>query len=349
MQNMPMREFLQLFPRPVLVVDGALQVVAYSRRVLPVFGLRTRGMSASPEEVLTQVLVENEELSDQLALATTQLFKPGDEERFSWKHRDRTYAVTACPMGEEGNAFLVVFEDTTHRAMSEEILINARSYLEQILDDIPLGIVALNPEMRFTSINRRQLRFLERMRIELSLVEAIGATPEEALPEELGREWQRLCRAVLDSGERIEEGKKGYPVEEGELVLATMATPLRDQQGEIAGVILVADDVSEQTRLERELVKVEKLATVGQMVITINHEINNPLSIISTNAQTLRLLNRDLSEKNVAKLEKIEEQVRRIAEVTERLRQMDEVATSEYIDSGPDMIDVWGKEEGGQL
>ena len=192
MQNMPMREFLQLFPRPALVVDGALQAIAYSRRVLPVFGLRTRGMSASPEEVLTRVLVENEELVDQLALATTQLFKPGDEERFSWKHRDRTYAVTACPMGEEGNAFLVIFEDTTHRAMSEEILINARSYLEQILDDIPLGIVVLNPEMRFTSINRRQLRFLERMQVELSLIEAIGATPEEALPEELGREWQRL-------------------------------------------------------------------------------------------------------------------------------------------------------------
>ena len=93
------------------------------------------------------------------------------------------------------------------------------------------------------------------------------------------------------------------------------------------------------------MVRAEKLATVGQMVITVNHEINNPLSIISTNAQTLRILNKDLSEKSVDKLLKIEEQVRRIAEVTERLRKMDEVVTDAYIRGGEQMIDLWTDSE----
>ena len=55
--------------------------------------------------------------------------------------------------------------------------------------------------------------------------------------------------------------------------------------------------------MEAELIKMEKLATVGQMVITVNHEINNPLVIISTNAQSLRLLNKDLDEKSKPTLE----------------------------------------------
>ena len=96
--------------------------------------------------------------------------------------------------------------------------------------------------------------------------------------------------------------------------------------------------------MEAELIKMEKLATVGQMVITVNHEINNPLVIISTNAQSLRLLNKNLDEKSKTKLERIEQQVKRISEVTERLRTIDEVASSEYITDGPVMVDICGKE-----
>lgn len=82
----------------------------------------------------------------------------------------------------------------------------------------------------------------------------------------------------------------------------------------------------------------------AQCEITVNHEINNPLSIISSTAQALRLLNPDLDEKIVGKLLIIEDQVKRISAVTERLRSMEEVNTDEYIASGPQMIDVWKKD-----
>ena len=57
-----------------------------------------------------------------------------------------------------------------------------------------------------------------------------------------------------------------------------------------------------------------------------------------------------LDEKAVAKLLRIEDQVKRIAEVTERLRKLDEIATNEYIRYGEQMIDVWqaDQEEGEQ-
>ena len=57
-----------------------------------------------------------------------------------------------------------------------------------------------------------------------------------------------------------------------------------------------------------------------------------------------------LDEKAVAKLLRIEDQVKRIAEVTERLRKLDEIATTEYIRYGEQMIDVWqaDQEEGEQ-
>ncbi|MGY8825043.1 MAG: PAS domain-containing protein [Candidatus Latescibacterota bacterium] len=334
-----MQDLLQDFPRPVLVVDGALQIVAYSQKVFSVFGLRSRGSFAESGERLAQVIEDERELGDELALATVRLFRPGDEEIFSWAHRKRNYEITVHARANE--ELLVIFEDMTDFAISEEILMNARRYLEHILGNIPLGVIVLNSELRITSMNRQEQKFIKSMGVEFNFVDTIGATLEELMPEGIGAQWHALCARTLESDERQEEPRQAYDGPDGPLVLAIMATPLPDPQGRAAGVMFIAEDVTEEARLENELVRAEKLATVGQMVITVNHEINNPLSIISTNAQTLRILNKSLSEKSVDKLLKIEEQVKRIADVTERLRKMDEVVTDAYVRGGDQMIDVW--------
>ena len=61
-------------------------------------------------------------------------------------------------------------------------------------------------------------------------------------------------------------------------------TPLINEDGEPVGTVLVARDVTRQTRLEAEqealrakLAQSEKLASLGQFVAGIAHEINNPL------------------------------------------------------------------------
>jgi PAS domain-containing protein len=339
-----MQTFLQTFPQPVLVVDSALQIVAYSQRVLSIFGIRTRGVDSDPAEQLGAAVGEDVELDSNIALATARLVRPGDEEHFGWHHRERIYEIRICASEGEEDTFLVFFEDITHRSMSEKIQLDARHYLEHILGNIPLGVVVLDRDLRITSMNRREIEFCKHFGRTLTLVDAIGSTLAALLPDGAGGEWHELCHKVVESGEISDELKQTFGEGEDLLVLDTVVTPLLDDRGELAGVIMVSDDVTRQTQLENELVRVEKLATVGQMVITINHEINNPLNIISNNAQMLRLLNPNLEEKIVAKLHTIEEQVKRIAEVTERLRLLDQVETDEYIAEGPQMIDVWKKD-----
>jgi len=157
--------------------------------------------------------------------------------------------------------------------------------------------------------------------------------------------------AVLDAGLRItfvnDAGlRERFPLAEGdELALDVAAHPLHDRRGQSLGAILVIEDVTEKARLEDEVIRMERLATVGQMVITVNHEINNPLAIITTNAQAARLLNRDLNEKTVAKLLMIEAQVKRISEVTERLRTMEQVESDDYITDSPKMINIHNRED----
>lgn len=326
---------LREFPRPLLVVDDALQVKDCSRLALTLFAIRG-AYSAASRQRLGAAIAADQELGDRLALATARLLRPGEEERFAWKRGERVYEVA---VGAAADAFLVLFADVTDQAFSEEILLDARHYLEHILGNIPVGVAVLNRQLKITFMNHQQLQFLRRLGIGVSLVEAIGATLEALLPAIPGGQWHELC-ARVERGEEGAQLRQAYP-QAGELVLAARAAPLRDHQGREAGAILVCEDVTAQTRLEQELIRVEKLAVVGQMVVAVNHEINNPLNIIANNAQALRLLHPELDEGIVAKLRGIEAQVKRIAAVTERLRSMEEISTEEYIADGPQMIDVW--------
>ena len=333
-----------------MVVNGALEVVDYSYRVLAALDLTTDtgagvdteacGRGGDARADLTGFLSGDAALGDNLALATARLTRPADEESFRWTRHGRTYDVTICAQQQE-SSFLVVFADTTDQLMTEEIQLNARHYLEQVLGDIPVGVIVLNDQLRITSVNRHMLELLGQTGVEMDLVGAIGATLTESLPPDTGARLREMCADVLRTGERSAGWEHQHSTAAGDLVLTTEVTPLRDQASGVVGAIVISSDVTERRRLEQELVRMEKLATVGEMVVTVDHEINNPLSIISTNAQALRLLNRDLDEKATKKLLSIEEQVKRISEVTERLRSMDEVASQEYIADGPQMIDVW--------
>ena len=67
-------------------------------------------------------------------------------------------------------------------------------------------------------------------------------------------------------------------------VFAATVTPLINQDAETTGFVIVARDITVQSRLEAErealrarLAQSEKLAALGQFVAGIAHEMNNPL------------------------------------------------------------------------
>ncbi len=77
------------------------------------------------------------------------------------------------------------------------------------------------------------------------------------------------------------------------MVLALKISPLSSPADKIIGLILLLEDVTEKAHLEKHLIGSQKLVAKGEMALSIGHELNNYLTIISNNAELLRLnLNR---------------------------------------------------------
>jgi len=328
------------------MVDRELKPVACSRKGFSVFGVRSQFASFEDHlATLGSAMAEAVDFWDPLAATVERLRRPGSEGEFRWVRGGRTYEVTAGALDRgDHQHFVVLFHDVTQQIQFEETRELARRYLEDILNNIQLGVVVLNREMRITNMNRAQEAFLQRLGIWLSWVEAIGMPAAELVPQDSEALWETITETVLVKGETYQEPRRVYETGEGDLILSVEVTPLRDQNGAVIGAIQVLEDVTERVRLEQELreaeIVAERFQAVKETAITVNHEVNNPLTTILGAAQLLLMSGDDLSDRTRERLKMIEQEVKRIAEVTQRLKNLDELKTDDYIADGPKMLDL---------
>jgi len=64
--------------------------------------------------------------------------------------------------------------------------------------------------------------------------------------------------------------------------------PLMDSEGNAYGIVNSLKDMTEQKRLEQQLFRASKLASLGTLAAGIAHEINNPMGIIAGYSEALR-------------------------------------------------------------
>jgi signal transduction histidine kinase len=94
--------------------------------------------------------------------------------------------------------------------------------------------------------------------------------------------------------------------------------PFQVGSGERCGTILILDDVTARIRLEEQLQHSEKMASIGLLAAGVAHEVNTPLTGISSYTQMLRE-QVGASDPGGPLLEKIEKQTFRAAKIINNL------------------------------
>ncbi len=206
------------------------------------------------------------------------------------------------------------------RTKAEEVD-RMREFSENILESLNDGLAVVNRDNRVVRWNRR-------------LEELYGTRHEEAVGRRLNEVFDAAFLEVLESP----EGAAFYRVplttrhEAGRRLLVNVATtPLRDSDGAIAGTIIIVEDISARVQLEEQLQISEKMASIGLLAAGVAHEVNTPLTGISSFTQML-LQGAEPDDPRTKVLEKIERQTFRAAKIVNGLLNL---ARPAQIDAGP--------------
>lgn len=133
--------------------------------------------------------------------------------------------------------------------------------------------------------------------------EALGETPRLLRSSFQSEDfYHQMWKTIQDQkygfwrGEVINRAKDGHHVP----VLLTI-TPYREVSGEIVGYMGIAVDLSEQKKMEQQILIQDRLASIGLLAGGLAHEIGNPLGVIRGRAELVlnQVRGQEAVEKNI--------------------------------------------------
>ena len=181
-----------------------------------------------------------------------------------------------------------ICRDITERKEVERQLSEERTFLRTLIDAIPDLIFSKDREGRHIHINAAN-RALFGVSDDRYLGKSVYEWP---IPKDLADLYAADDRRVLETGEPMVNREEPFEHPDGTRGwFLTTKLPLRNDAGEITGLIGIARDVTEIKRereehagLERKLQETQKLESLGILAGGIAHDFNNLLTGVLGNA-----------------------------------------------------------------
>ncbi len=174
----------------------------------------------------------------------------------------------------------LLYQDQQERAGELKLL---KEFNESIIESINVGLLAVDLDGRVTRLNSALEHILD-----LRRDAAIGRRVEELFSEDFA---DTLWQVLGADGWRLKEIRNIYKLHTAtranrSLVLNIALAPLQDAQGQ-TGALVVLEDVTARISLEEQLQQREKLSSIGLLAAGVAHEVNTPLTGVSSYTQML--------------------------------------------------------------
>ena len=193
------------------------------------------------------------------------------------------FLVSTSPLlNEKGEVYACVHvaRDISELKKAEKALKSQLEFLNTVIETIPNPIFIKNSEGAYIGCNSAFAEFYG-----LEIEDIIGRMPTDIMAADIAQEIIQQDQDLFDSpGVKVYETVFSIP-QKGLRHAIYYKSTFEDENGNVQGLVGVLHDITERKQMEEQLIRSQKLESIGLLAAGIAHEINTPTQFIHTNVE----------------------------------------------------------------
>jgi two-component system cell cycle sensor histidine kinase/response regulator CckA len=331
-----LEEIIDVLPDATLVIDKTGKVTAWNRAIEKMTGVKAEEMIGKGNyEYAISFYGERRPILIDLAIIPDDEFLTGHYDNINRRETilsgevfaPKTYggkgayiwATSSTLINADGNIIGAIesIRDITKRKTLENALRESEEKYRELVENANSIILRMDSTGKITFFNDYASRFLGFSHDEIIGRNVIGTIMPPI--DSAGKDLTNMIRDIGAHRELYRNNENENICKNGTRVwVAWTNTPILDDQGRCVEILCIGNDITERRKMQEELLKTQKLESLGVLAGGIAHDFNNLLTGILGNISMAKIITASDS-KALKRLDEAEKAVWRARDLTQQL------------------------------